>query len=177
MDALDVFDMEELMALAQRDLNSDRLDAALAKLKRVLAMEGPIPVMALSMVARLYAQLGLLERALDYFTQYLSHRPGALEETFQLGMVHYDLGQPREAGQYWQVVLEQAPAHPPALFYSALLASQAGDLSQANTWLDKLIANVAPDNLYVLRANELRDQVNHQVALLNQLGDEPTLPN
>lgn len=169
MKNLDIFDSDELVALAQHDLNADRLEAALAKLKQVLAFEGPIPVVALSMVARIYAQLHLWSRAKDYFEQFLQHQPAAVEETFQLGMVHYDMGQPIEAADYWRQVLAIVPTHPPALFYSALLASQSGELAEALSLLDQLEANSPADNLYHMRGKELREGLTNHMTQLNQV--------
>src|SRR5258706_13486656 len=134
-------DKEELLALARLNIERGDLEAALIKLKRVLADASP-PEEALAMGGRLYAQLGLPERAKDLFQRYIDKRPGAVNETFQLGMVHFDSGEAAQAKKIWEGVLKAAPAHPPALFHYGLLLAQQGHILQARQSLEALLQGV-----------------------------------
>lgn len=147
-------DKEELLALTRLDIERGALEAALLKLKQVLADESP-PAEALSMGGRLYAQLGLWERAKDLLQRYLKLQPNAINETFQFGMVHFDGGQAAEAKKIWEGLLKTMPTHPPALFYYGLVLAQEGKIPQAKQSLDTLLKSAPADNLYFGRAKEL----------------------
>lgn len=154
MTDLNIFDNEELLTLAQLDIGAERFDAALAKLKTALARETP-PISALALAGRLYAQLGLLDKARHHFEQYLAFHPEAINERFQLGMVHFDHGDVQHALELWTQVRESFPEHPPALFYSALALGRSGSDQAARDLLQTLLATAEPDNLYSGRAKEL----------------------
>ncbi|HLQ25318.1 MAG TPA: tetratricopeptide repeat protein [Acidiferrobacterales bacterium] len=150
----EAFDNEELIALARLDIERGEFEEALWKLKQVLVESTP-PAEALSMAGRLYAQLGLRDRAKPLFQRYLELEPHAVNETFQLGMVHFDAGQPQEAKKIWGQLLKNHPAHPPGLFYQALVLTQEGQAAQAKQLLDSLLKSAPADNLYFGRAKEL----------------------
>ena len=160
---LDVLESDELVALARLDIERGALDAALLKLKQVLTDSEP-PAEALAMAARLYAQLGLWDRAKPLFQRYLESQPNAVNETFQLGMVHFDGGQADEAIKIWENLLKSHPTHPPALFYRALAKHQLGQSAEARHSLDVLIKSAPSDNLYFNRAKELLQTVESQGA-------------
>lgn len=153
-DKTETLDKEELLALARLDIEHGGLEAALLKLKQVLADESP-PEEALSMGGRLYAQLGIWDRAKGLLQRYLALRPKALNETFQLGMVNFDSGQAHEAKKIWEDLLKAVPTHPPALFYYGLVLAQEGHIPQAKQSLDTLLKSAPADNLYFGRAKEL----------------------
>ena len=162
---MDLFESDELMALARLDIERNELDEALWKLKQVIAETNP-PIEALAMTARLYAQLGLLERAKPLYQRYLEEQPDAINETFQFGMVHFDAGQQVEALNIWDGLLKSQPTHPPALFYRALALHQLGQLPEARHSLDILLKSAAPDNLYFNRAKELLQTIENLPATL-----------
>lgn len=150
----DDFDQDELLALARLDIERGNVEAALLKLKRLLAHEPPPPD-ALSLGGRLYAQLGLWDRAKHLLQRYVDMRPDAINESFQLGMVHFDAGQTAEAKKIWEGLLKTHPTHPPALFYQGLALAQEGQVPQAKQSLDTLLKTAPADNLYFGRAKEL----------------------
>jgi len=152
--APDGFDSDELLALARIDVEKGNLSEALHKLKQVTAEE-TAPTEAFSTTARLYAQLGLWDRAQKMFQKYLELEPKAMTETFQLGMVHSDAGRPAEALKIWDGLLKHNPTHPPALFYRALVLAQGGQVVPARQSLDVLLKSVPADNLYFGRGKEL----------------------
>jgi tetratricopeptide (TPR) repeat protein len=163
------FDADELLALARLDVERGALDQALSRLKSVLKSPAPTAD-AFSMAARLYAQLGLYDRSQKLFQRYLQLKPESLLETFQLGMTHYDAGQPNEALNVWESILKQSPVHPPALFYKALVLSQTGKVADARGTLDVLLKSAPADNLYFGRAKELLQAIDAgQIPVANLL--------
>ncbi len=157
-ESTDTFDAEELIALARLDIERGQLDEALWKIKQALKAPSP-PAEGLAMGARLYAQLGLFDRAKDLFERYLNLEPDAINEAFQLGMVHFDAGQMQEAKKLWDELLTKFPTHPPAMFFRALIMARENDTVQAGQLLDKLLKTVPADNLYFERAKELLQSI------------------
>jgi len=161
---LQSLDNDELLALARRDLEASRWEEALIKLKQVLAEKEPIPE-ALTMAARLYAQLGLMAKARACYERYLKAKPGAVLETFELGITYFEGGERGEAKKIWDKVLDKAPTHPPTLFYSGLLAAQEGRVPDARRNLDVLIKSTPADNLYVTRGKDLLRDIDNPQAM------------
>ena len=145
---------DELLALAKHDIEKGQLENGLRKLKQILATQDPVPE-AIAMTARLYAQIGLLPRARDLFQRYLQNDPTAINEKFQLGMVHFDGREFKEAQNVWEEILTTTPIHPPALYYMGLLNAQQNQLGDARRHLEVLLKSVATDNLYFERSKEL----------------------
>ena len=164
------FEPDELLALARVDIDRGELAEALWKLKLVHA-ESSAPAESFSMTGRLYAQLGLWDRAKSMFQKYLEQNPAAVTEAFQLGMVHFDAGKLDEAKKIWESLLKENPTHPPALFYLALVLTQEGDTSRAKQLLDSLIKTVAPDNLYFGRGKELLQAIDTRQFHAAKVGD------
>ncbi len=160
------FDADELLALVKLDLDKGEIEKALLKLKQLLAADNPA-MEVYTIAARTYAQLGLFERAKEYFKKYLTNNPDALVETFQLGMAHFDSGEANDALATWDSVLAKDPVYPPALFYRGLAMAQAGQLADAKQSLDTLIQSAATDNLYFGRAKELLQAINNGQAQNN----------
>jgi tetratricopeptide (TPR) repeat protein len=159
----DGLEKDELLALARRDLENGRIEEALRKLKSLIAEPGAVAD-ALPLAARIYAQLGLTERAQECYRRYLAARPDAVLESFELGMTHFDRGDTEEAEKLWRGVLERAPTHPPTLFYRALLHARAGRVPEARRDLDVLFQGVAADNLYATRGRELLQELDSKAA-------------
>jgi tetratricopeptide (TPR) repeat protein len=147
-------DDAEIFALARRDLDAGRMEEALLKLKKLIAAPKP-HVEALPVAARLYAQLGLMEKSRDCYKRYVKAKPGALLESFELGVTYFEGGDGAEAKKIWDKVLGTEPTHPPTLFYSGLLAAQEGRMPDAHRNLDVLLKSTPADNLYVTRARDL----------------------
>lgn len=157
------FELDELVALAKLDIEEGRVEKGLGKLKRILANPS-VPAEALSMAARLYARLGLFERAQPLFEQFLAANPGALEEEFQLGMVQFDRGQAEGALKVWEGILQRQPVFPPGLFFSALVLSRQGKIAEARRNLDVLLQTAPADNLYFERGKELMHALDQGVS-------------
>jgi len=154
VDKYTAFDSDELLALTNLDIEKGDIENALLKLKTILADKKP-PVEANAMAARLYAQLGLFDRAKDLFEKYIKVNPDAIVENFQLGMAHFDAGDVDAALKIWDVVVKTDPVNPPALFYRGLALTQQHQYSDAKQSLDTLLKTAPADNLYFGRAKEL----------------------
>ena len=161
MNLLEQFDGEELLALSRHDIDSGRLDKALAKLKRA-HNQSDCPSIVLSTLARLYAQLKLFDKAKPLYQKYLNIEPGAMAELFQFGLVHYEMGEFQNALTIWQELLKEQPTHPPALYYCGLTKWQSGDHEGAKRDLSVLMQSAAVDNLYFTKAKELLGVINKQ---------------
>ena len=153
-------DREELFALARTDLEANRIEQALIKLKQVISGKDAI-IEALPFTARVYGQLGLVEKARACYQRYLEANPKAVLESFELGVTYFEAGEKKEAKLLWDRLLENAPTHPPTLFYSGLLAAQEGRLPDARRNLDVLFKSTPSDNLYVSRGRELLNDIDN----------------
>jgi tetratricopeptide (TPR) repeat protein len=147
-------DAEELLALAKHELQRGELEDALGKLKRLVSRKQP-PDDAHAVIARAYAQLGLMDRAQGAFKKYLEQHPDSAHETFELGVTYFDQGKNDKAMEYWQRVLKLQPTHPPALFFSAAAMSRTGQTADARRQLDVLFKSAPADNLYAERGRDL----------------------
>jgi len=147
-------DNEELLALANLDMEQKRADQALIKIKYVLKSDKG-NADALAMGARIYAQLRLFDKAKNCFKQYLEINPDSTVDKFQYGMVHFDSGDHDKALSIWNELLDKQPTHPPALFYKGLVQAQANDLANARSTLSILLQSAPADNLYFGQAKEL----------------------
>jgi len=76
-------------------------ETALTHLKALLA-GNPRHELANGMLAGLYAQLKMPDRARHYFEQVLRLNPANVLARFQLGLLHLETGQPRDALEAWQ---------------------------------------------------------------------------
>lgn len=152
--SIEQFDSDELYALARLALERNDVEGALSKLKKIIGVANP-PAEALGLSARVYAQLGLFERAAKLYERYLQANPKAYLEQFQLGMTRFDAGKPDEALRVWAELLKEKPNYPPALFYSSLALSRTGKTMEARSALERLLKSVDVDNLYFARGKEL----------------------
>lgn len=174
----DVFDLDELVALARQDIERGVLDQALRKLKQVLMDKNP-PSEALTIAARLYAQLGLFSRAAVLYQRFLETNPGAVTETFQLGMTQFDAGHTNEAMKIWDGLLREYPTHPPALFYKGLVLARQGQATDAKHVIEILMKSTPMDNLYFGRGRELLQTIDtglRSTAPSSSVADTHTLP-
>ncbi len=155
------FDAEELLALAGHEFQRGEFQPALLKPKRLVSRSKPLGA-ALEMIARLYARIGLMDRAQKSFLEYLETNPQSAHATFELGVTYFDQGKSGKALECWKRTLELEPAYPPALFYSALAHAVGGDADDARRQLDVLFKSAQADNLYVGRGRELLKSIEEQ---------------
>lgn len=160
MDNFSSCDAVELLALARLDMKAERLDQALIKLKQGLSRKDSDSVPELlAELGRLYARLGLRDRARDYLERFLAMQPDAIPERFQLGMVYFEDGNRARAVPLWEQVLRHAPLHPPALYHVAVSNAQDGQLERAWTLCRTVLDKVEASNLYFERSKELLQKI------------------
>ncbi|MDH5325976.1 MAG: tetratricopeptide repeat protein [Gammaproteobacteria bacterium] len=147
-------DDDELVALARIDMDKGDIEKAIIKIKCVLNRNSE-DMEAVGTLGKIYAQIGLFEKSKAYMKQYLDLQPGAVTETFQYGMVHFDSGDKDQALQIWEQLLDSQPTHPPTLFYKGLALAQNNNVADARQTLGILLQSAAADNLYFGKAKEL----------------------
>lgn len=130
MDPIEQLDTEELFRLALLDVQADRHDAAIVKLKRVIAL-APSDSRAHFMLAAEHAELGLYDRAEEGMRRALDIDGELHTARFQLGLLQYTRGNAADATETWSGLEKLGPADPLVLFKSALLNIQAGSLDLA----------------------------------------------
>jgi tetratricopeptide (TPR) repeat protein len=160
--SLTSFDSDELIALAGVDMKNGQLESALLKVKHVLCGDGENS-RALTLGAKLYAQLALFDKAKGLYKRLLEQSPESTTERFEYGMVHFDQGNISDALSIWHELLGMVPVHPPALFYRGLAQLQLGNEADARKSFGVLLQTAPADNLYFGRAKDLLtklDQVN-----------------
>jgi tetratricopeptide (TPR) repeat protein len=166
-------DSDELVALARVDIERGALSDALVKIKQVLADPAP-PAEAFALGGRLYAQLGLWQRARPCYERFLQTNSNAVTEAFELGMVRFDSGDAPEAKKIWSTLLGKHPTHPPSLFYRALALAHENNATDARKDLDVLLKSASPDNLYFGRGRELLRAIDSQPATAASGDGAPT---
>ena len=155
----DLLDKYELVALARLDLEKERFDQALVRLKQAASLDGEELPDISALLGATYARLRLWDRAQAALSAFLTLRPDALNERFQLGMTYFDSGDHARALEVWQQVLGRAKLHPPALYYSALANARLGRLQPALEYCQTVLSTAAQDNLFHGRAKELLEQL------------------
>lgn len=150
----EIFDNDELLALARVALERNDVEGALGKLKKIINSANP-SLDAIGLGAQIYGQLRLFEKAGKLYEKYLEVNPGAFIERFQLGMTRFDLGKQDEALKIWEMVLKDQPDYPPVIFYKSLALAQIGKTAEAVVGLNNLLKLIQADNIYFNRAKEL----------------------
>jgi tetratricopeptide (TPR) repeat protein len=160
-----IFDAEELFALARLDLKKGNVSEALEKLKAATRDEHP-PAGAYAVCGHVYLQLELPGRAEQMFLKHLELYPGAPDEMFALGSVHYQTGRSAEALKLWDELLQQFPSYTPALLYRAILRAQAGQVAAARNDLEMLMKSTPVESPYFKPAKELLERLDAQRAAI-----------
>ncbi|OUS29786.1 hypothetical protein A9Q99_08125 [Gammaproteobacteria bacterium 45_16_T64] len=161
---LEKFDTEELIALAKFDLEHDKIDFALEKIKSALEKDD-CPLEARGIAARLYAQIKLFDKAAMLYKEFLVASPESNTERFQLGMVNLESGNKEEAISIWSNLLEQEPTHPPSLYYSAVALIELERQDDAIRHLNVLLQSAPADNLYFGKAKEILDKMKTSISV------------
>ncbi len=91
---------------ATRHARDGRFDEAITALKEILA-EDPRHEISRGMLAAIYLQLGMHEKACAHFEQLLEINPGNPLARFQLGMAHFSAGEAERAIATWEDLLAQ----------------------------------------------------------------------
>jgi predicted negative regulator of RcsB-dependent stress response len=134
--------LSALLAGAIEAAKRDDKEAAIAQLKQVLEAE-PRHEVAAGMLASLYAELGLVERAMRQFQQVLEHHPENVLARFQLGVLQLTAHQPQQALDTLQAMLSMEGeflAH----FYSGQACIELGQAAPARSLFQRAAERMPP---------------------------------
>src|SRR5690349_6651155 len=81
-------DAEELLHLALQAMEQERYEDAMSRLKRGLVLE-PRNGLMHHLLGAIYAQLGMIDRAVEEMTQAVTFAPEMHIARFQLGLLHF----------------------------------------------------------------------------------------
>lgn len=113
-----VSDRTALLRSATDAAKRGELDAAIVQLKSLLDLD-PKNEVALGMLAAIYAQIGLRDKAAEYFQRTLQVNPRNSLARFQLGLMQLADQKPEEALETWKLSLAD-PGEFMAHFHSGL---------------------------------------------------------
>jgi len=123
-------DAEELTYLALQAMEQNRDEDAINCLKRGLALE-PRNGILHHLLGAMYAQLGMIERAIAEMTLATECAPALHMARFQLGLLHFTSGDPQAADDAWQPLAELAEDNPLFLFRAGLLHLACDEFPEA----------------------------------------------
>jgi len=112
-------DAQELMFLALRAMEQDRDDDAIRMLKQALLLEPESGILH-HLLGAMYAQIGMIDRAVEEMTQACAYNPQLDMARFQLGMLHFTSANIDAATAAWAPLLERPEDDPLWLFVSGL---------------------------------------------------------
>lgn len=153
-----LFEEDELLALSRFYMKNQQYDAALEKLKILFSKERVL-IDAFSLAGKLYASLGLYERAKHAFTVYVENVSNADTELFQLGMVEKDLGNFDEAKKIWSNLVNTSPNNAEALYFLGEICFQQNDIEAARDWLFQLLEAAPDESEYIALADQLLNRI------------------
>lgn len=173
MQVITEFDAEELLALARMDVDNGNIAEALYKVKSGLALDS-YPDDLIALAGKIYAQMGLFDRAAAYLDEFLAKSPDSITEKFERGMIHLDTKEPQLALETWNDVLQTAPTHPPSLYYCAIANLTLKQVAEANRHINVLLKSAEVDNLYYGKAKKLLVSIKNGVSQPNEdMGSNP----
>ena len=119
-----VLDAEELAYFALRAFEKQDLEKALICVKLAMG-QSEFPALCHALAGKIYAQMGLLDRAVRSLNTYTELIPTDYHERCQLGLALFRQGNESGALSAWDGALQHNATHPPALFFAAY--AQAGN--------------------------------------------------
>lgn len=143
----------ELLGLAAACARRGDFESAIVHLKRLLAAD-PRQEIALGMLAGIYAELKMADRAADLYRQVLAVNPRNPLARFQLGLLQFTEGRPREAVDTLHPALVDESdflAH----LYSGLALRQLGLTGEARPLLEVAAQRMPVDHALYPKLREL----------------------
>jgi len=153
-------DAEELMHLALGAMERDRDEDALGYLKRALVL-APDSGLLHHLLGAMYAELGMIDRAIQEMTAAITYGPHLRMARFQLGLLHFTSGDLPSAEEVWEPLAELAEDDALRLFRSGLL----------HLARDEFVESVAELRLG-LEANSEHPSLNHDIEMLVAMAEE-----
>ncbi len=157
------FDGDELLALSDWHFQNNQYDQALDKLKALVTRQDA-PLQSHALIGRIYATLGLFDKAKKAFVFYLEHQSNPnmrVNEIFQLGLVEKDSGNIEAALRAWDDLLINYPNHTPCLYHKAIVLVDLKQYQQAADILNYILENAEDNDRHI----QLADQMLNNIAL------------
>lgn len=159
-------DSEELFHLAVLDSQAARHDEAIKKLKESL-IHSPDHAKANYLLGAEYAEIGLFERAIDAMSRAVQLDPTLVTAHFQLGLVHYTVGNAAAARECWQALDSAAQVDGLLAFKNALLQIAAGAYAEAIQTLEAGLALAPANPALVLDMRRVKTNVENHLSTLS----------
>jgi tetratricopeptide (TPR) repeat protein len=148
------------MHLALGAMERDRDDEALGYLKRALVL-APDSGLLHHLLGAMYAELKMIDRAIQEMTLAITYGPHLKMARFQLGLLHFTSGDLPSAEEVWGPLAELPEGDPLRLFRSGLVALARDDFA----------ASIA-DMRQGLEANDEHPSLNHDIEQLVGLAEQ-----
>lgn len=158
MDSTKKQDLTSKLGLAAVAAKQGDYEQAIAQLKDLLAIDARHEV-ALGMIAAIYAQLGMRDRAVDYYGKALAINSGNTLARFQLGLVQLTDQQPPQALATWKPCLNDETNFM-VRFHSGLALLQLGRESEAREMFEAA-------DVHMPRSHPLQEQLQQFRTMLN----------
>ncbi|WP_168173492.1 hypothetical protein [Polaromonas sp. A23] len=133
---LDRLDAEELFSLALERVNSNAHGEAIDYLKRALDLN-PSDAGACYLLGAEYAQIGMMDRGLEFMAKAVKLDPQLHTGVFQLGLLYLSSGRQAEAAITWQGLDGLGEDHPLVLFKSGLEALERSEFDICRQMLER----------------------------------------
>jgi Tfp pilus assembly protein PilF len=150
-------EVREQLARAVESVKREDFAAALEQLKKLLAVD-PKHVLALGMLAGVYAQLKMTDQAEAHYRQVLDIEPTNPLARFQLGLMQLGAGRPQEAIQTWEPALRD-PKDYFTHFHSALAHVAVGEHARARQLLDQAAEHMPASHALCGQLRDLRQKL------------------
>jgi tetratricopeptide (TPR) repeat protein len=132
-------DVHELTRLALAASARNDSESAIAYLKQASAADQSAAVPHFLLGAE-YAQIGIVDRAVDEFTRAIDADPALATARFQLGLLHLTAGRVRDAVQAWKPLEQLGSQDPLNLFQAGMTALANDELARARELLTRGLA-------------------------------------
>ncbi len=150
-------DHREPLGLAAACVRRGDFEAALGHLKTLLESD-PRHEIATGMLAGVYAQLKMPERAEYFYLQVLRLNPANVLARFQLGLLQLQSGRPQDALETWQPTLADSQDYL-TQFHSALALLELKRAAEARKLLEQAAHHMPRSHPLYPQLVSLRDQL------------------
>ena len=147
-----------LLAQATACTKNNDFAGAIGHLKTLL-QSNPEHEIANGMLAAVYAELGMTDRAIDYFQRVLSLNPDNALARFQLGLLQLRAERPREALETWKTALAD-PDDFAAHYYSGATLLRLEEPEKARPILQEAARRMPKDHALFPQLHELLRHLN-----------------
>jgi Tfp pilus assembly protein PilF len=150
-------DVREPVARAVEATRRSDFAAAIEHLKTAVAAD-PRHVVALGMLAGVYAELKMIDRAESNYRRVLELDPSNVLARFQLGLLQLASGRAREATETWEPSLRDSQDYL-CHFHSALAHAGLGENARARELLERAAERMPASHALCGQLRELRQKL------------------